>query len=278
MKTKLAQAAIAGILAARYSRVDGFVQLAEGEESQAFAAEADGSAIVVRVGRSRAGFDKDGLAAERFPLVSVPHVLSIEPLDDAWVCISERAPGDTLQSLGRHAEHFGEAVVQAMDAIAASDVSFVSGYGPFDAAGRGTFATWQDFVTAVDGPADLVSLVRQQTYQPRHQLVHGDFGSNNVLAAGDSVAVIDWSEAMAGDPLYDLANLFFWRPWLDCMEVQCGYIERHHPERLTNQPLLLRYQLRIGLQVLAEAERDGDLGFAEWAHQRCRATAAELAV
>lgn len=278
MKTKISQAAIAGYLAGRYSRVDGFLHLAEGEESQAFAADADGCAIVVRVGPKRAGFDKDRLAAASFPLLPVPRILSIEPFADAWVCVSERAPGNTLQSLGTGAAHFGEAVVHAMDALAASDVSFVTGYGPFDAAGRGAFATWQDFVAAVEGPAELVALVRQHAYGTQHRLVHGDFGSNNVLAAGQAVtAVIDWSEAMAGDPLYDLANLFFWRSWLDCMEAQCRYMERLHPSRLTNRPLLLRYQLRIGLQVLTEAQRDGDPRLEEWAHNRCRAIAMELA-
>ncbi|WP_439897592.1 phosphotransferase, partial [Escherichia coli] len=50
-------------------------------------------------------------------------------------------------------------------------------------------------------------------------LVHADFGSNNVLTDGHRITgVIDWSEAMYGDPLYDIANILFWRPWLDCME------------------------------------------------------------
>jgi aminoglycoside phosphotransferase (APT) family kinase protein len=39
--------------------------------------------------------------------------------------------------------------------------------------------------------------------------VHGDFGSNNVLADGEHITgVVDWSEAMIGDPLYDVANIF----------------------------------------------------------------------
>lgn len=83
-------------------------------------------------------------------------------------------------------------------------------------------------------------------------------------------AVIDWSEAMVGDPRYDLANLFFWRTWLDCMDVQCRHLEEHHRGRLADRDLLVRYQLRIGLQVLEEAVRDGDRRLEAWALRRCR--------
>ncbi len=39
--------------------------------------------------------------------------------------------------------------------------------------------------------------------------MHGDFGSNNVLADGTvTTGVIDWGEAMFGDPRYDIANIF----------------------------------------------------------------------
>src|SRR5699024_2408647 len=62
-------------------------------------------------------------------------------------------------------------------------------------------------------------------------LVHADFGSNNVLTDnGRITAVIDWSEAMFGDSQYEVANIFFWRPWLACMEQQTRYFERRHPE------------------------------------------------
>jgi len=104
--------------------------------------------------------------------------------------------------------------------------------------------------------------------------VHGDFGSNNVLVeAGRISGLIDWSEAMAGDPLYDVANILFWRTWLDCMEQQARYLEESERHRLADQRSLDCYQLRIGLQVLHGAFQDGDLRLAEWALRRCSAIA-----
>ena len=122
---------------------------------------------------------------------------------------------------------------------------------------------------AVDGPQDLVGFVREYQYGDHRALVHGDFGSNNVLAENGRVTgVIDWSEAMIGDSLYDIANLFFWRPWLECMEVQCRYMEVHSADRLRDQGKLLRYQVRIGLQVAADARADGDGKMETWALDR----------
>ena len=43
-----------------------------------------------------------------------------------------------------------------------------------------------------------------------HKLVHGDFGSNNVLTDGQKITgVLDWDCALYGDPLFDVAGSFF---------------------------------------------------------------------
>lgn len=275
MKPQVPPESIAGFLRQRFAAVGEYETLAEGEESQAIAVVADGRALVVRVNRDRAGFDKDRLAAERFERVPVPAVVSIDPIDGAWICVSERAQGETLQALGAGAARYGDVLLEALDTIAASNVSFVTGCGPLDAEGHGAFQSWTDFVTRIDGPEDLVRRVADRRYPERRKLVHADFGSNNVLVADGAVtAVIDWSEAMVGDPLYDLANLFFWRSWLDCMEALCRHIETHHLYRLADRDLVDRYQLRIGLQVLDEAMRDGDQRLTAWSLARCRAIAA----
>jgi hygromycin-B 4-O-kinase len=272
MKPTLSPAVITAFLRIRYMEIGPLTPLTEGEESQAFVIDADGTPLVIRINRDRTGFDKDRIAGERSPLA--PRVISIDLLDDAFLCISARASGDTLQALGANAAPYGAPVMHALDAIAASDISFTTGYGPFDASGHGHYASWTDFVTDIDGPADLLARIQGRRYPEHRQLVHGDFGSNNVLVADGMVtAVIDWSEAMVGDPLYDIANLFFWRPWLACMEAQCAHVEAHHAHRIADCDLLVAYQLRIGLQVLAEAERDRDDDLAAWALARCRAVA-----
>jgi hygromycin-B 4-O-kinase len=175
-----------------------------------------------------------------------------------------------------------------MDAMADVDVAMIAGYGEFDVLGRCDHTSWRDYLTDIANPAthdwsqlsrewmapplrllDLVSSLAEDCPEVRG-LVHGDFGSNNVLADGDRITgIIDWSEAMVGDPLYDLANILFWRPWLDCMEQQAQYFERARPDRLADSRRLACYQLRIGLGELWSALGAGDRRMAEWSIGRC---------
>lgn len=288
-KPNLSPGRIEGHLRSRFGQVEDFGPLAEGEESQAFAFRGDGESLVVRVNTARAGFDKDRYAYRHFAsaFVPVPEVRSVETLEDFWLCISVRAPGQTLQALAGAAGGYGRAVADVMEGLAHTDVSALSGFGSFDAEGRGPFDRWRDYLAAIAEPdhfdwSAVSGLAPPATVRPllervrelaaacpdTRKLVHADFGSNNVLAsAGRITAVIDWSEAMLGDPLYDVANIFFWRSWLVCMEKQASFFERH---RLPwDADRLACYQLRIGLQAAYEAAADGDADFVRWALHRC---------
>jgi hygromycin-B 4-O-kinase len=176
-----------------------------------------------------------------------------------------------------------------MDAIARSDVSMTSGFGPFDAEGAGKYGSWRAFLTSAADPDryDLAAVAKRVDIDRARRLldvigelagscpevrklVHGDFGSNNVLVDGELVTgVIDWSEALIGDPLYDVANILFWRPWLDCMERQARYFEVRRPELLQHAERLRCYQLRIGVAEIFENAMAGDYGFVSWAISRC---------
>jgi hygromycin-B 4-O-kinase len=295
-KPEFAPAQIEAFLRARFGRVEGIERLAEGDESQAFGFRGDGAALICRINRSRLGFDKDGFAHRHFAseALPVPAVLSIEPFGDHWLSISVRASGETLQALGAEAADLGATLTATMDAMAATNVSMLDGFGAFATDGRGDFAHWRDYLAAIADPAvfewaAVSHIVSPETVQPLLEivrrlapkcpdvarLVHGDFGSNNVLAAGGAITgVIDWSEAMLGDPLYDVANIFFWRSWLACMEAQALYFETRADPRLDETEKLTCYQLRIGLQALYDAATDGDTAFVGWVLDRCRAIAA----
>jgi hygromycin-B 4-O-kinase len=58
--------------------------------------------------------------------------------------------------------------------------------------------------------------------------VHGGYGFNNMLAENGAVtAVLDWTEAMYGDFLYDVAWLNFWDPGHDYQAIfRADYAER----------------------------------------------------
>jgi hygromycin-B 4-O-kinase len=101
-------------------------------------------------------------------------------------------------------------------------------------------------------------------------LVHGDFGSNNVLAhEGRISAVVDWDCAMVGDPLYDVANTRFWATHLQCMRIQAEHFDRALGDLPGYRDRVVCYALRIGLEEASEARSDGDHALANWAATRC---------
>ena len=265
-------------------------RLAQGEESQVFGFRHGGDDLVLRVNPEGEGFHKDRFAHQKFATASLPtpEVLDIGTLDDghAW-CLSRLVPGITLQEMTPDALASVLApTTQVLNAIAASDLEGTAGYGPFDANGRGRYDTWRAFVLDAPDPAgsawraaaDVVDLERIHGYideirrlaafcpEDRH-LVHGDFGSNNVLSDGTVITgVIDWSEAMFGDSLYDIANFFFWRSWLTCMELQARHFEQTLAMSADVWQRLRCYALPIGV---VEFQQAAPVSLATWTMRRC---------
>lgn len=266
----------------------GLEPLAEGDDSRAFAFRRAGEALVLRLNRDGAGFDKDAFVQRRFagPALPIPEILRVERREDGLVlCLSRRAPGTTLQDLDDAGLEAAVApAASVLEAIGAADLAGTGGYGRFDAAGHGAQASWQAFLheplgwtglPAADGTTGrildrLAALARHCPEERR--LVHGDFGSNNVLAEGGRItAVIDWSEALFGDPLYDVANILFWRPWLACMERQAAFLEARRRWPPEARDRLLCYQLRIGIDEIRQGASAGAAEDLAWAMRRCAA-------
>lgn len=276
-------------------------KISQGEESQAFGIQVGGEGLVLRINRLGDGFRKDAFCASRFasPGLPIPDILSIGIVDQQAYCVSRRAAGITLQDLPVAALSGVIApVANALRAMAETPLAETRGFGRFDAQGIGEHESWRDFLAVIADRRqydwDSVDAVIGAGWSDRHLdrlmslvaqcpqargLVHGDFGSNNVLVHGAAVTgVIDWSEALFGDPLYDVANIFFWRPWLACMEAQARYFEEHEPQAMGNPLVLPCYQLRIGLQQVHEAAQSGDEMDLRWAMARCETLLAGLPV
>jgi hygromycin-B 4-O-kinase len=273
--------------------ISDFAFIAQGEESQAYRFRCGDKAYVVRVNRGVEGFEKDVFAYRRFarPDLPIPEIIGIGPIDHHFFCISEKMPGVTLQDLGpEELPAVLEPTARVLHAIAESDLGGMSGFGPFGPNGAGEYESWRHFLNSIarDPRYDwayvrrvlcaneveplLDRLSGLVEYCPEKRgLVHGDFGSNNVLTRGSGITgVVDWSEASIGDPLYDLANIFFWRTWLDCMERQACYFEMHPSPTSNLSARLLCYQLRIGLAEVYESAIESKMEVATWALARCR--------
>jgi hygromycin-B 4-O-kinase len=267
--------------------------IAEGEESQAYRFQSGSQTYVIRLNRAVEGFEKDAFAHRTFarPNLPIPEIIRIGQIDDHFYCISENMPGVTLQDLDPHdVPPLLAPTAEILDVIAESNLDNITGFGPFNARGVGRYDSWRDFLTSIANldqygwPAvhslvdmDIVSRLLDRlnglaAHCPEtRKLIHGDFGSNNVLTDGFRITgVIDWSEASIGDPLYDVANIFFWSTWLDCMHQQARYFESHLAgfPNLSNR--LLCYQLRIGLAEIYQNATQQKMDALVWAISRCR--------
>jgi len=286
-KPEFSPAALGQVLDSAFPLRGPLWQLTEGEESRAFAFDSGAEAFVVRVNTTALGFEMDQLigAALSESSIPVPEVMLLAPLENnAFACVSRFLPGDTLQALPEGgAFECAHGVAQVLDRLADLDAAILHRLtaSPLMAAQ----SSWPDFVAAVaqldwrHTGADARASIDRRTelvvgkvakLPQRRGLVHGDFGSNNVLVLRGRVSgVLDWSEARIGDPLYDLANVLFWRGWLDCMEQQCRYFEQREFWRLAERETLSCYQLHIGLLTLHEAFAVGDVRLIDWVMQRC---------
>jgi hygromycin-B 4-O-kinase len=292
-KPNFAPSVVQSLLAQQFESVSDLIPIVGGQESQIYRFRSGINSYVLRLNHAVVGFEKDAFANRAFnrPGLPIPEVIQIGAIEDSFYCISENISGVTLQELNAEAlpAVLGPTAA-ALNAIAESNVNSITGFGPFNGSGVGRFGSWPDFLTSVgdrdfyDWPAvysivdrDTVNRLLEwlQKYAARcpevRCLVHGDFGSNNVLTDGHRITgVIDWSESAVGDPLYDVANIFFWRDWLECMYQQARYFEGslklspELPERLHC------YQIRIGLAEMYENAISGNSGSLSWSTSRCR--------
>jgi hygromycin-B 4-O-kinase len=299
MRPRLSQKIILDAVERDFGRVSMACSVSEGEESQAFGIRVGAEDFIVRANRSASGFHKDAFCYRQFtsPALPIPEILFIGQVEDLSYCISRRAPGITLQDMplaGLPA--VVSAVARTMQAIAEAPVPGSVGFGQFDADGMGEHTSWSDFIAVIADPQRydwgrveaLVSArwLDEHLHQLRallphcpeiRRLVHGDFGSNNVMTDGTSITgVLDWSEAMFGDPLYDVANIFFWRPWLACMEAQAHFFEEQCPNMIGDAQTLGCYQLRIGLAQVYDSAVTQESDVCR-AMKRCEKVIAELA-
>ena len=167
-----------------------------------------------------------------------------------------------------------------------------SGYGGWNAEGRAPYATWRDFLLAVDtdtpdlrtvgwrrrlvecpggddvfraGHARLRELV--DAAPGIRSVVHGDLINRNVLVAADRLTgVFDWGCSVHGDFLYDIAWLVFWTPWFEALraiDIRAEAIRHYAATGLDVPDLDARLRcclIHIGLDHLAYNAHTGSEG------------------
>jgi len=243
--------------------------------------------MVIRFGRHRTDFVKDRVMGG-CPTVPVPRVREIGPTPWGFFVTSERAAGTYLDTLGGdEMSSVLPALLRTLDAVAELTPPG-PGYGMWDEHGAAPFESWRDALLEVahehprvagwkellarrPGPAavfergiaaldeQLGRLQRRADSAGPRRIVHSDLLNRNVLVnatSGVVTAVLDWGNALYGDPVYDLAWLLFWWPWYPAwsgVDVRTAIEEHLAAAGRGSTDLaerLLAYQCHIGLDGL----------------------------
>jgi aminoglycoside phosphotransferase (APT) family kinase protein len=245
---------------------------------------ADGRHVFVKVGpRSELAAEVWALGRAAAAGVPVPLVLAYEDAADVTptpFVILELLPTD---------EKLTPRVMQAVgQAMAYTHTIGVVGYGPIRVLGSpmnpesvaGRYESWRDFVASILWDVDELTRVRLLTADIRTQihraaeaarpsplvgdsgvLLHADVKRQHIMAVdGELTGVIDWGDACAGDPAWDLARASM----LDSAEFRWladAYPGAHHDDVTRLLPV---YRLLWNTQALAYEYRASGDWFAEF--------------
>jgi hygromycin-B 4-O-kinase len=245
-RARASSATVAAFLAARWGCAVGEpLLLTGGTFSRAYAFDANGCQWVIRVNsaiHAAESFAKDAFAAEHFAArhLPIPRVVDWDEHEDYLYAISVRAAGRVLEDCSDAERRLAlPGLLATMDAIAQADTSASSGYGDWGVDGNGKYAGWREFLTSIarnDASGydknwhalfatsfmerDLFEAVYRRLQQlavhcpEQRALIHNDFWFTNVIADGARITgVIDWANALYGDPLYEVARLAWGSAW-----------------------------------------------------------------
>lgn len=170
--------------------------------------------------------------------VNVPGILAMDmsrTIVSTDVQIQTVAPGESLRELDHDDARIGAWLPALARTLYRLGTVPVRGAGPLDFSATdglvGLHANWVDYLTLrlaehadkslAAGLIDRVERKRIDQAFDRMQplastrtmgLVHGDPGNHNVFVAEEELTLIDWEDALAADPLMDLANWATFHP------------------------------------------------------------------
>jgi len=283
LKTVISDADARRLLDDRWGPVTQFTRLSGGESTQAFGIDTGTDRLVLRVNR-RFTYEKDAMLARRYASASipVPAVLATGTSNGFHWAVSRLAWGRLLSTLAPGAvRRLVPDLIQVLGAVHCADIAGTSGYGNFDHEGRAQFGSWRVAVLNHDAlvnwdhfsaiaPERVGRLVRSARDQvdrlivvcPEYRvLTHGDILLDNLLGEDDRItAVIDWSDARFGDPLWDVARCDFWQPGLDIVGAYLAVWGNRRELSRRARERILCYQLLIAANAVGFFVHTDQLG------------------
>ncbi|UYO05864.1 phosphotransferase family protein [Paenibacillus sp. PSB04] len=263
------------------SRAKDIAPVGAGDWSTAYGFTLDGQEMVIRFGAHVEDFQKDQVMGSLAPpMVPVPEVTLIGETSEGFYAVSRRVRGGHLDELDA-----GEmrlilpGLIDALLGLQQVDTGSISHGGEWRLGGRR--ASWSEELLSVTGPRDRLpgwrerldvfpaeskifdsgvsALRRLAPRLPEYRgIAHCDLLNRNVLVdRGGLTGIIDWGNAIYGDPLYDMAWLLYWWPWYpQWQEIDLQQVLNDVWERQGGFPSQMEERLRccllhIGLDHIA---------------------------
>ncbi len=282
---------VARFLGERFPKVEGIELLRGGGWSSAYGYRSDDRELVIRFGTYRQDYVKDRVAAQwAASELPIPQLVEIGDAFGGVFAISQRCFGESLDSL----------TPVRVDAVLTNLFGTLQAVRDIELPGNGfgmwqgercdaPFESWRDYlVSCKNRDESRLQHWRQRLAAHRHaqsvfdrghgvitqladacpnvrHVVHNDL-LNNLLVSPDNriSGVFDWGNALAGDPLYDVAWLCFAAPWYPAIDrarvVALAQDRIYGPDMAAR---LACYELHLSLdalQYLASAGRLDELG------------------
>ncbi|MEP7103501.1 MAG: phosphotransferase [Candidatus Dojkabacteria bacterium] len=231
-KTQIEIQKIQELLHSKFDSISDLEIITSGEFSQAFSFKADDQDLILRVNnKTSLGFDKEDIIHRKFPHILTPKILLNGHFEDYSFSISRRVEGVQMSKLNESSqERLISSLIESMNSIHTSEIS-TSRFGKWNKDMIAPDNSWIDTLAGYvekdswDGVSKSASylnldhlnnLLNQfnnlKKYLPNSfHLLHGDFGKTNIIVKDVKISgIIDWSESMYGDFLWDLAWITFW--------------------------------------------------------------------
>jgi len=272
-KTSISDQVVADFLADEGMAVTALERITGGETSQAFLVKTQEKEFVLRVNKSRAGFDKDAFAAQYFFFffLPIPQIHFIKESSGFYFCMSDKARGEQVyeEYLEKNPGTI-HSLFKTLSAIHATDLTHFSGYGKWDTQGHGENVSWKEYLIAMHDVAhwqqlaadgvlelDLLNGLFSQLEEllpilpEERKLIHADPANDNMFALDARVtAVTDWDQSMYGDPLFDIAWLEFWADTIDFVEEYKQYCDAHGIFHENYEARIKAYLLYLAITTL----------------------------
>ncbi|WP_179281288.1 phosphotransferase family protein [Paenibacillus sp. XY044] len=263
------------------SRAKDIAPVGAGDWSAAYGFTLDGQDMVIRFGEHVEDFKKDQVMGTfATPIMPVPEVTRIGETPEGFYAVSRRVRGVHLDELeAGEMQLLLPGLLDALSELQRLDTASISESNGWRLGGHR--AGWGEELLSVAGPRDRLpgwrerldsfpaeskifdrgvsTLRRLAPRLPEYRgIAHCDLLNRNVLVdRGGLTGIIDWGNAIYGDPLYDIAWLLYWWSWYpQWQEIDLQTILDRHWERQGGLPPQMEERLRccllhIGLDHIA---------------------------